>query len=146
MEPSGKDQLMRAARHGAIVATVLGLGLSLGACGGAGPPTGPETEPAAPPVTTAPVTPGSAPTDALASPSALPQGIVNSSSFGVGDLVSCTVTRVQPLLVLLDAHGRSGVIRGGAYEKVKAGDRVIVRITQPDGRFEATLVHVSTRS
>ena len=61
-------------------------------------------------------------------------------------MVSGTVTRVQPLLVLLTANGRSGVIRGGAYEKVKAGDRVIVQITKPDGRFEATLVHVSTRS
>ena len=138
---------MSAARRGAVVATVLGLALALGACGGAGPPAGTASEPAASPVTTAPpVTPGSSPTDALSSPSALPQGIVNSSSFGVGDLVGATVTRVQPLLVLLSAHGRSGVIRGGAYEKVKVGDRVIVRVTETDGRFEATLVHVSNRS
>ena len=74
------------------------------------------------------------------------QGLVTTSSFAVGDMVAATVTRVQPLLVLLTANGRSGVIRGGAYEKVKVGDRVIVRITKPDGRFEATLVHVSTRS
>jgi len=131
---------MSAAHRGATVATVLALTFALGACGGPG-------EPAAPPVAAAPqVTPGSSPTDALSSPSALPQGIVNSSSFGVGDLVSATVTRVQPLLVLLDAHGRSGVIRGGAYEKVKAGDRVVVQVTKTDGRFEANLVHVSTRS
>ena len=137
---------MSAARRGAVVATVLGLALALGACGGA-LRAGTASEPAASPVTTAPpVTPGSSPTDALSSPSALPQGIVNSSSFGVGDLVSATVTRVQPLLVLLSAHGRSGVIRGGAYEKVKVGDRVIVRVTETDGRFEATLVHVSNRS
>ena len=71
---------------------------------------------------------------------------MNSSSFGVGDLVSCTVTRVQPMLVLLQAHGRSGVIRGGAYQKVKVGDRVIVQVTKNDSRFEATLVHVSSRS
>ena len=92
------------------------------------------------------LTAGSSPTDLLASPTALPQGIVTSSSFVAGDLVSCTVTRVQPLLVLLDAHGRSGVIRGSAYEKVKVGDRVIVQVTATDGRFEATLVHVSSRS
>ena len=134
---------MSAARRGAIVATVLGLTLALGACGGAGAPS----EPAAPPVATAPrVTPSPSSTDVLVSPTALPQGIVNSSSFGVGDLVSCTVTRVQPLLVLLDAHGRNGVIRGSACEKVKVGDRVIVQVTKTDGRFEATLVHVSTRS
>jgi len=138
---------MSAARRGAITATVLGLTLALGACEGAGPPSSAPSEAAAPPVATAPpATPGSSPTDVLVSPTALPQGIVNSSSFGVGDLVSATVTRVQPLLVLLDAHGRSGVIRGGAYEKVKAGDRVVVQVTKTDGRFEATLVHVSTRS
>ncbi len=138
---------MSAARRGAAVATVLGLTIALGACGGAGPPVGAPSEPAAPPVTAAPpVSPGSSPTDALSSPSALPQGIVNSSSFGVGDLVSCTVTRVQPMLVLLEAHGRGGVIRGGAYEKVKVGDRVIVQVTKNDSRFEATLVHVSSRS
>ena len=138
---------MSAARRGAIVATVLGLTLALGACGSAGPPAGPASGPATTPVTTAPpLVPGSSRTNALSSPSALPQGIVNTSSFGVGDLVSCTVTRVQPLLVLLDAHGRNGVIRGSAYEKVKVGDRVIVQVTQTDGRFEATLVHVSTRS
>ncbi|HYI54269.1 MAG TPA: hypothetical protein VEX57_09890 [Microlunatus sp.] len=126
---------------------MLGLTLALGACGGAGSPAGAPPEAAAPPVAASPqVTPGSSPTDILVSPSALPQGIVNSSSFGVGDLVSATVTRVQPLLVLLDAHGRSGVIRGGAYEKVKTGDRVVVQVTKTDGRFEANLVHVSTRS
>ena len=138
---------MSAARRGGAVATVLGLTIALGACGGAGPPVSAPSEPAAPPVTAAPpVSPGSSPTDALSSPSALPQGIVNSSSFGVGDLVSCTVTRVQPMLVLLEAHGRGGVIRGGAYEKVKVGDRVIVQVTRNDSRFEATLVHVSSRS
>ena len=143
---------MSAARRGAIAASVLGLSLALGACGGAAPSTGAGAEPAppvttAPPVATAPaLTAGSSPTDLLASPTALPQGIVTSSSFVAGDLVSCTVTRVQPLLVLLDAHGRSGVIRGSAYEKVKVGDRVIVQVTATDGRFEATLVHVSSRS
>ena len=71
---------------------------------------------------------------------------MKTSSFAVGDMVAGTVTRVQPLLVLLTANGRSGVIRGGAYEKVQVGDRIIVQITKPDGRFEATLVHVSTRS
>lgn len=137
---------MSAARRGAIIAT-LGLTLALGACGGSAPPASAPSEPAAQPVATAPqVIPGSSPTDLLVSPSALPQGIVTTSSFDVGDLVSCTVTRVQPLLVLLDAHGRNGVIRGGAYEKVKAGDRVVVQVTKTDGRFEATLVHVSTRS
>lgn len=68
-----------------------------------------------------------------------------ASSFEVGDLVPCSVKRVQPLLVLLTAGDRPGVIRGSAYEKVKAGDHVIVRITVPnkDGRFEGTLVRVS---
>ena len=146
MEP-GKGPLRTPARRGAAVATVLGLTIALGACGGAAPPIGAPSEPAAPPVTAAPlVSPGSTPTDALSSPSALAQRSVNSSSFGVGDLVSCTVTRVQPMLVLLEAHGRGGVIRGGAYEKVKVGDRVIVQVTKNDSRFEATLVHVSSRS
>lgn len=144
METEGSS--MSAAHRGAIVATVLGLFLALGACGG-GPSAGPASQATAPPVATAPaLTAGSSRSDPLTSPSALPQGIVNSSSFVVGDLVSCTVTRVQPLLVPLDGHGRNGVIRGSAYEKVKVGDRVIVKITQTDGRFEATLVHVSTRS
>jgi hypothetical protein len=143
---------MSAARRGAIVATVLGLSLALGACGG-GPSAGSAAEPTAPaaamssPVATAPaLTDGSSRSDLVSSPSALPQGIVNSSSFVVGDLVSCSVTRVQPMLVLLDAYGRYGAIRGSAYEQVKVGDRVIVRITKTEGRFEATLVHVSTRS
>jgi translation initiation factor IF-1 len=138
---------MSAACRGATAAMALGLTLALGACGGPDAPAGAPSEPAAAPVATAPpVTPASSPTDIMVSPSALPQGIVNSSSFGVGDLVSCTVTRVQPLLVLLDGHGRGGVIRGSAYEKVKVGDRVIVKVTKTDGRFEATLVHVSTSS
>ncbi len=139
---------MSAARGGAVVAAALGLSLALAACGGAGPATGPSSGSAVtPPVTAAPLVAGSSsPSDRLASPSTLPQGIIRSSTFVVGDLVLCRVTDVKPLLVLLDASGRRGVIRGSAYEKVKVGDRVIVQITSTDGRFEAALVHVSTSS
>lgn len=138
---------MSAVRRGAIVATVLGLSLALGACGGTGTSAGSASTAPTPPPTTAPaLTTGSSSADPLVSPSTMPQGIVTSSSFVVGDLVACRVTDVKPLLVLLDASGRRGVIRGAAYEKVKVGDRVVVQITQTDGRFEATLVHVSTRS
>lgn len=135
---------MSAALRCAIVATVLGLTLALGACGGAGPATDASPVPEAPAVAAS----SASPIDqrSLVPPSMPAQGLVTTSSFAVGDMVAGTVTRVQPLLVLLNANGRSGVIRGGAYEKVKVGDRVIVRITEPDGRFEATLVHVSTRS
>ena len=134
---------MPAALRGAIAATVLGLTLSLGACGAADAP-GASPEPAT--ATTAPpVSPGSAPPDALVSPSALPQGLVTSSTFEVGDRIHGVVTRVSPLLVLITGNGRAGVIRGSAYEKVQVGDHVIVQITKPDGRFEATLVHVSTK-
>ena len=37
------------------------------------------------------------------------------------------------------------VIRASAYEKDQVGDHVIVHITKPAGRYEATLVHVSTK-
>lgn len=138
---------MSAARRGAITAAVLGLTLALGSCAGAGPSAGSDPEATAPAVATDRSTgPGSSPTDLLRSPSAPPQGIVTSSTFAVGDLVACTVTRVSPMLVLLKTQDRIGVIRGAAYEKVKVGDRVTVQITQPDGRFEATLVHVANRS
>ncbi len=142
---------MPATRRGTMAATVLGLTLALGACGGGGAPTGAASEaPPAPatqaPATTAPgLVAGSSPTDLLPSLSAPPQGIVTTSSFVVGDLVACRVTDVKPLLVLLDASGRRGVIRGAAYEKVQVGDRVIVQITSTDGRFEAQLVHVSNK-
>ena len=146
MEPKGVH-LMSAALRGATVATVLGLGLALGACGGADPPAG-GTPGSAAPTLAASVASSPSPIDQrpLVSPSMPAQGLVTTSSFAVGDMVAGTVTRVQPLLVLLTANGRSGVIRGGAYEKVQVGDRIIVQITKPDGRFEATLVHVSTRS
>lgn len=138
---------MSAARRGAAVATVLSLTIALGACGGAGAPPNGTPGPAAPTVS-APAELAASPTGRrLSAPPSVPaQGLVTTSTFVVGDMVAATVTRVQPLLVLLNANGRSGVIRGGAYEKVKVGDRVIVRITEPDGRFEATLVHVSTRT
>lgn len=135
---------MPAARRGAITAATLALTLSLAACGASTSSTGADSEPTAPVPT--PSSPGSTPSDALTSPSALPQGIVTSSTFVVGDLVACRVTDIKPLLVLLDASGRRGVIRGAAYEKVKVGDRVVVQITKTDGRFEASLVHVSSRS
>lgn len=138
---------MPAAPRGAIAAAVLGLAIALGACGGGGSPTGAASGPPPAPATPAPaLVVGSSPTDLLPSPSAPPQGIVTTSSFVVGDLVACRVTDIKPLLVLLDASGRRGVIRGAAYEKVKVGDRVIVQITATDGRFEAQLVHVSSRS
>ena len=138
---------MSAALRGTTVATVLGLTLALGACGGAGPTTDASPGQDAPAVAASAASSAS-PTGrrSLVSPAMPAQGLVTTSSFAVGDMVAGTVTRVQPLLVLLNANGRSGVIRGGAYEKVKVGDRVIVRITEPDGRFEATLVHVTNRS
>lgn len=139
---------MSAARRGAITAAVLGLTLALGACGGSGPSTTADSQPTAPAAAPVPsATSGSTPSDALASPSVRPQGLLNNTStFAVGDMVSCIVTRVSPGLVLISARDRAGVIRGGAYEKVKVGDRVTVQITQPDSRFEATLVHVASRS
>jgi hypothetical protein len=138
---------MSAARRGAAVATVLGLTIALGACGGAGAPPNGTPKPAAPTVSALAEPVASPSGRRLSAPPSVPaQGLVTTSTFVAGDMVAATVTRVQPLLVLLNANGRSGVIRGGAYAKVKVGDRVIVRITEPDGRFEATLVHVSTRS
>ena len=98
-----------------------------------------DTAPAA--ATSAPAAP------LLVSPSAVQQRLT-TSSFEVGAMVPCVVKEVTPLLVRLTCDGQAGVIRGAAYEKVKAGDRVIVRVTVPikEGRFEGTLVKVSSAS
>ncbi len=137
---------MSAALRGAIAATVLGLTLSLGACGGRRRSRGrtirarrlrrshgPAGQPRLVPAGHTGVAVGTSP------------GNRDSSSFGVGDWSARVVTRVSPLLVLLDGTGGAGSSAARAYEKVKVGDRVIVQITKTDGRFEATLVHVSTK-
>lgn len=64
----------------------------------------------------------------------------------VGDVVTARVTRVSGMLATIVADSRPGVIRGGAARQLREGQVIKVHITETNvgGRFEATLIHVSS--
>lgn len=137
---------MAATRRDALaVIGVSVLGLALGACSGEARPEATGSDAASPPKP-APAAPS--PTSSVVPSVSAGAQALSAASIAPGALVPCIVKRVQPLLVLVTADGRQGAIYGSAYEKVKVGDHVIVRITDPNrnGRFEGTLVHVSGKS
>ena len=59
-----------------------------------------------------------------------------------GELTTCVVFDIRPMLVRVTARGQSGVIRGSAASRVSVGQRLHIRIIEPNvgGRFEAALI------